>query len=245
MLKIAQEYELSKKYYLDWMDAEKRIVELSKENVARVEAMIRFNSSYAHSFSKEEVDSSPHYFVELRKCLIDKKRISDSEYRELIGKIVERLDKENSTRLNSDGRGIQTMTERICKYKKSDLVHYLKDPIGTDYKLLYALAEKTEPSGMSAKGNRRRGRRNPSFASKFCHYACFYLFEGMHEQDNYSIYDSVVKKALPRYMELYQLKKQSLDDYVDYQGVIDEIIRKSKSGISRNGFDHLLWYCYK
>ena len=125
------------------------------------------------------------------------------------------------------------------------MVRYLKDPVGTDYKLLNLLAEKTIPKGRSKKGNKRVGRYNLSFASKFCHYSCFYLFPGRKEQDNYSIYDSVLRKAIPQYAEYYGLKIRDLSDYCEYQRTIDEIIKKSNSKISRNGFDHLLWYCYK
>ena len=64
-------------------------------------------------------------------------------------------------------------------------------------------------------------------------------------KDNYSIYDSIVSKALPSYMERYGIEKKRITTYAEYQEAIDEAIKKSKSGISRNGFDHLLWYCYK
>lgn len=244
MNRITREFKLSQKYALE--TDEYGLIKLCKENVAHVEAMIRYNSSYRDAFDKNAEDSSAHHFVSLKAVLIDNKKASDAEYREIVHSVVRTIDRENSTHLSSDGNGIDTITDRICGIKrKADLVRYLRDPKGTDYKLLRSLETKTRPKGMSQKGNKRVGRRNTSFASKFCHYACYYLFEGEKEQDNYSIYDSVIKKALPRYMEVYGVAKQDLTDYVKYQRVIDEIISKSKSGISRNGFDHLIWYCYK
>ncbi|MCR5591277.1 MAG: hypothetical protein K6F73_07050 [Lachnospiraceae bacterium] len=244
MNKITREVKLSQKYALE--KDKHGLIKLTKENVAHVEAMIRYNSSYRKAFDKNAEDSSAHHFVSLKAVLIEKKKVSDTEYREIVHNVVRALDRENSTHLKADGDGINTITDRICGIKRqADLVRYLKDPKGTNYKLLRILETKTEPTGESQKGNKRVGRRNPSFASKFCHYACYYLFEGEKEQDNYSIYDSVIKKALPRYMEAYGVAKQDLTDYYTYQKVIDEIISKSKSGISRNGFDHLIWYCYK
>ncbi len=244
---ISEEKELSKRYYLSRVNKsdDSSLIKLSKGNVARVEAMIHFNSSYTKTFDKNAVDSSAHYFMELNDVLINKKKISNDDYRVLIKNVVKALDRENSTHLNSDRTGIDTMTDRICRIKKADLVRYLKNPVETNYKLLHTLAEKTTPAKKSKNNAKLVGRRNPSFASKFCHYACFFLFDGKKEQDNYSIYDSVIRKALPQYMEYYKVADRNLNDYIEYQRTIDEIIKKSKSGISRNGFDHLLWYCYK
>lgn len=86
-----------------------------------------------------------------------------------------------------------------------------------------------------------------AFATKFCHYVCFYVFEGQPEQDNFSIYDNVVAGILPYYAIKYKIdyKKVDFKKYSQYIGLVDEIIRRSGSNISRNGFDHLLWYYYK
>jgi len=92
-----------------------------------------------------------------------------------------------------DGVGRDEITARICDIPVEKLLNYLKNPHGTKYKLLDIIAKKT--------GATIRPRENKSFASKFCHYACFYLFEGMDEQDNYSIYDSILKNALPLYID--------------------------------------------
>ena len=90
-------------------------------------------------------------------------------------------------------------------------------------------------------------RHNISFASKFCHYLCFWLFENEPEADNYSIYDSFVRNKLPDYIEHYKIDRKgiNLDDYKDYRFIIIQILEKSGNKISRNGFDHLLWYYYK
>ena len=44
------------------------------------------------------------------------------------------------------------------------------------------------------------------------------------------------------------LKKENGNSHYkfsDFQKVVDEIIKASDSKISRNGFDHLLWYYFK
>jgi len=104
----------------------------------------------------------------------------------------------------------------------------------------------------------RGGRRNVSFASKFCHFSCFYIFKGEEAQDNFSIYDGVVARALPAYLDYYKEKlldkkidlktiKKKIKDksYKEYSNAIDDIIEASGSKISRNGFDHLVWYYFK
>ena len=249
MAKIDEELKASKKYYLEeekgfTVKDGRLLVKLSKDNVARVEAMIHHNSDYGSAFDVMNPVKSACKFQELKKVLEGTEVKSKKAYRELIEEVVASLDKENSTHLNTDGCGIKAISKRIADIEQDELVYLLKNPKETGYKLIEIIAKETKPVGQSDKGNPHRGRRNLSFASKFCHYACFYLFDGKH-RDNYSIYDSIVSKALPSYMERYGIEKKKFTTYAEYQEAIDEVIKKSRSGISRNGFDHLLWYCYK
>ena len=238
MNKIERELKLSKEYYLEYYE-NTDLIKLSTDNVARVEAMIHFNSSYDLEFEK--------YCKELSDVLLGKTKLNKDDYKELVAKTIITIDDENSTHLNSDGVGREQITERIMGLSKPELVRCLEDPVGTKYKLFKLIAKETVAEGKSSKGNARRSRTNPSFASKFCHYMCFYMFPGRREQDNYSIYDSIVRKAIPRYADYFGLdvKKKDMTDYIYYQGVIDKIIKVSDSKISRNGFDHILWYSYK
>ena len=249
MAKIDEELKASKKYYLEeekgfTVKDGRPLVKLSKDNVARVEAMIHHNSDYGSAFDVMNPVKSACKFKELKKVLKGKDFKTKNDYKKLIEEIVAALDKENSTHLNSDGCGIKVISKRIANIEQDELLHFLQCPKETDYRLISIIAKETKPIGESEKGNPHRGRKNLSFASKFCHYACFYIFNGKY-RDNYSIYDSIVSKALPSYMERYGIEKKKFTTYAEYQEAIDEVIRKSKSGISRNGFDHLLWYCYK
>lgn len=48
------------------------------------------------------------------------------------------------------------------------------------------------------------------------------------------------------YLEYYQIKdKFDLNDYRQYRQAVDKVRESSGNKISRNGFDHLLWYYHK
>lgn len=205
-------------------------------------------------------------------------------YDEILAGAIAAVDSENSTHLNSNGVGRMEMWIRLCSMNpaviKQDLrdgtlivfdklsaeirpIEKLSDRQGLNeaakakFKnhewLLEAINASNSPKAPPKGWN---PRTNISFASKFCHYACFYLFEGSNAQDNYSIYDNVLKKVLPGYLQHYKLsppsnqKNHSLhDEYTRYREAIDKIRDQAKTldgrTISRNGLDHLLWYYHK
>lgn len=220
------------------------LVELSLDNVVMVEAMIQNDSAYLKSADKKAIPqynkkgkiiyagSTAYWMSQLKEILVDKQ--NTNKFESVVAKAVCAVDRENSTHLNADGCGREEITQRIINETPKGLIEKLR---AADLGLIGIISAKTMA--------KTKARTNLSFASKFCHYACFYLFEGLPEQDNYSIYDNIVKKALPLYADYYKLTLRSLDDYSAYQKAIDEIIAKSNSGISRNGFDHLLWYYFK
>lgn len=243
MNQIQKELKLSQEKLLKTISDVPDLVELSIENVAIVEAMIQNDSAYIKSANKEAVPTrkkdgsvkyggSTAYWMTQLKDFLEQNSQAQFTYEEIISKAVEAVDRENRTHLNADKTGRKEITNRILNIK--NLENKLKN---ANLDLIETISAKT-----SAK---TRARVNLSFASKFCHYACFYLFEGLPEQDNYSIYDNVVKKVLQKYVNYYNLPTRDLDNYREYQKTIDEIITQSKSHISRNGFDHLLWYYFK
>ena len=238
--KIQKELKLAKNFELE-LDSNGELVVLSIENVAKVEAMIKTDSSYSTHSDEEDSESSAHLFKELSSEIENSHPSSTLEQtsKETIQKIVTTLDNENGTHLETDGVGREEIADRICKLTICDFLNYLKNT--EKLELFNLISKKTTYKN---KGNLKH-RTNPSFASKFCHYACFYLFKGLPEQDNYSIYDSVLRRALPKYAEKYEIKCSNLKNYRNYRKIIDEIIAKSNSNISRNGFDHLLWYYHK
>ncbi len=247
---LEEEYELAKKNYFLECD-EDGLVLFTRDNVAKVEAMIRTDSKYRNAYdstkgpSKTYNGSSAYWGKKLRQVLIEKKEKGNS-FEEAIRSFVIAIDRENSTHLNSDGYGVERVTKRILSMK-DHLVEYLKYPIKNHYQIIDWIAEDQNKTDDLE-------NRHFSFATKFCHFACLYLFDG-EERDNFSISDWVVKKALPRYIKKYlpQETDTSVDhwDYETFIGCIDRIREQLAKGknqgeaISRNGFDHLIWYYHK
>lgn len=249
---IQDELELAKKKMIEEVTFEgKTLARLTRHNVAIVEAMICNDSAYIHSADvsagprynkKNELEyggSSAYWMTLLKKVLLDNVPDSTYTYKEIIKGAVESVDRENSTHLNADKCGRQEITDRIYGFDRKGLIKCLKNPDYRDMELIREISEKTSAE--------RRARRNLSFASKFCHYACFYLFEGTGCQDNYPIYDGILKKVLPWYLDYFKIGRENYDpnDYKSYRTAVDDIREASKIEISRNGLDHLLWYYHK
>lgn len=254
------------------------LVAITQRNVAIVEAMIRNDSAYIRSNQanssiqykrgkvhstkptwKERVaedapnikygGSTAFWMDKLKNYLLFNNGDPLYSYEDVMYYTVSAIDRENSTHLNADGVGREEITERLLSIDKADLIVFLKTPnISTDsYKLISIISNTTNPTQADYKP-----RTNYSFATKFCHYACFYLFDGAPEQDNFSIFDNVLEKALLKYIKKYQLDYSvaNFKKYDKYLEAIEAVICESEQKghgdkVSRNGLDHLLWYYYK
>lgn len=248
---IQDELELAKGKMIEEVTFQgKRLAKLTRDNVAIVEAMIRNDSAYIHSIDVNAAPvctengavkyggSSAYWMTLLRRVLLCNRPDSTYTYEEIIKGAVESVDRENSTHLNADKCGRQEISERIYQFDQEEFVKCLKDPDYKDMKLFREISRITSAE--------QGARRNLSFASKFCHYACFYVFEGTKYQDNYSIYDGILKTVLPLYLGYFKVKRDyDLSDYKDYRLAVDAVREASGIEISRNGFDHLLWYYHK
>lgn len=258
---IEVENNLSNNYELEPDSDNQRLVALTRKNVAKVEAMIRNDSAYLRATNKggrptffqrgprigqvKYGGSSAFWMTRLKDALDPKMGISGTDYEEIIKGAVAAVDRENSTHLNADRQGREVVTRRILDIPREELKESLRNPDYDNMKLFTAILERTAEVG-------EHGRCNPSFASKFCHYACFYVFEGTEWQDNYSIFDNVLKKVLPLYLAKFKLKngtrnytQKDLKNYATYRDAIEALRGKSAEKISRNGLDHLLWYFHK
>lgn len=240
--KIEQEYKASLKYNLKCIPNNKELVQLTQENVALVEAMIRHDSDYSNSNDETNSTSSAHCLSKLSSVLFKGSTLSKNEYTKIVFECVSAIDRENSTHLNADGVGREEMTSRIVNIEKKRLLEYLQHPKKQQYELVKILSEKTHPTD-----SKMKARNNLSFASKFCHYACMYIFKNTEAQDNFSIFDNIVCTNMPKYAKYYNipLSKNYKKIYSEYIDIIDKIIKASGDKISRNGFDHLLWYFHK
>lgn len=241
------------------------LVQLTLDNVARVEAMIYTDSSYSRGGDDTAIPnprfkgSSAYWFNifqgKLDKISNDSKLDCIDNNENIIFNLVSAIDSENSTHLNAHPKGYTgidgrtEITNRIMGITKGDFTYYLSNPTTSEFKLYKILAEET-----------KAGRKNPSFASKFCHYSCMYLFkENDGRRDNYSIYDGILREVIPHYATRYKvnlseeyedaIKNKDINVYPLYWGIVGNIIEKAyeETGdkISRNGFDHLLWYYHK
>lgn len=246
-LKVEQ--ELKAKYLLATEEFDgMQIVKLTTDNVARVEAMIMTDSGYAKSGDinacptykkngEEDYSGSTAYWMNQLKNALERNIMTD--LRSIINHAVIAVDKENRTHINSDGVGREQLTNRILA--KAQSLKSILSNIDSGLKFIEKVAEIT--TGVDEE---HKARTNLSFASKFAHYACFYLFEEDDpRRDNFSIYDNVLNKALPIYIKKYNLDEYNPDSYLSYYKCIGDIINCSGEDLSRNGFDHLIWYYYK
>lgn len=184
-------------------------------------------------------------------------------YQYYIEAILRKINAENHTHTsNSD---ITAITQNICKDFPNidELLEALIEPLKDDcqYQLIRCIASEVNK------------RHNFSLATKFCHYLNFYIYFETGHADLYSIYDGVVNDNLHLYYNYYVLKEEKnlnqpiinykykyksndlkklsnlaaldflIDIYKTYQNIIAKIIQEC--GLSRNGFDHIVWYTNK
>ncbi len=230
-MSVTNEFNASQKYRINRIkNNNHNLVELNLDNVARVEAMI-----YENSYYKNNKPTSSKSLISI---------LNDQNYNQLIGHIVAAVDRENSTHLNSDKCGRKNVTDRLKKFTFQDIINLLKNKNGK-FELLEKIA-------FPPKGNDEKDHF--SYASKLCHSLCIELLKGTTCEDTYCKYDNVIAKVLPLYYKEYCGKIIKLSDYekqyskyIQYVDEIRQAAQKRFGGnlISRNGFDHLIWYSHK
>ena len=161
---------------------------LTENNVKRVNFLIANDSNY--SLLDDQYEDSISQTINK----FNKDRYTDDK--EEILKIVEVIDRQNSTHLSFTGMegddrngGRRIMAEFICKLTKTGFYDSLR---ASDPELVNLIAK-----------NAIKTRNTFSFASKLCTYMARALFKGEKEEDNYSIFDSVMCNALPYYAWAY------------------------------------------
>lgn len=238
---------------------------LTPRNVAFVEAIIKIDSTYRKAGDEKQEHTprycgSPAYWLVQLRELLSSANPKDDDFKSIIEGAVKALDTANSTHLNSDNVGLEQITTRICEYYKNN-PRKLKEDLKTREsakELFCKIAQKTVLSETQENSEKKyHARENFSFASKFCRNASYYLFEGEEQNDTFSIYDSVLAQAVRIYSLYYlgedctlEYKGQDAEtmwsEYCNYCDIIDKIREKcGEEQISRNGFDHILWYYFK
>lgn len=242
---IQQEQERASKYKSE-LDLEKDgdLVLLTPENAAKIGARILLNPRYEKTVDETNENSAMF-------CI---KQLKEGNFPYTKGNmetIIRRINSENSTRMSDDE--MEEIAKRIVENAstKEELITILKKK---DYSLIDEIAKTINTTTKDKKKERKRV--NFSFATKFYHYMSFYLFEGKKWQDFYSIYDNIVIHLLPDYAKYLKIKcdlkpfnknnaQKPSEYYEKYQALIGEILEKDGNKISRQAFDHIMWYYTK
>lgn len=207
---------------------------LTRDNVRRIDFLIEHDSKYNFNRIKELIQR--HKKTQINNEILE---------------IVKLIDVQNSTHQASQGKnggngGREKTADAICKIDD-----------------FYTRLEKGDPKLVNEIAKEAiEGRYTFSFASKYCTYVARYTFDGA-AADNYSIYDKIICNILPYYAWYYtgtgeynkkdsiakKFGKKDHGDYEGYRDLIDKIRDASKKRtdyhISREDFDHLLWYYFK
>ncbi|MBR6934834.1 MAG: hypothetical protein IKH41_05040 [Clostridia bacterium] len=220
----------SKKYVLEEKDNK---VVISKDNVAKVFAMMANSPQYKRAANIKKENSSSSYWFDQWK---DRELSKD----ELI-KLLTLLNAENST---------HTSNEDIDQIKKNILG--IKETLKT----------RLQNADLTLVQHIIDGCKNTplSFATKFCHYACIYMFED-DARDNFPIFDDIMRKNLGKYSNAWETGKTKgklkrnltpkeladsdsefgiSDFYKFYRDCIQTIA--DENNVSKTGVEQLIWY---
>lgn len=243
---------------------------LTRKNADFITAIIKLDSNYGKD---TDVNNKPHKTFDPIKSSngkecgstafwFDKMKNNGNFEKCLAGAIVA-IDRVNSTHLEASQNGRDIIRERIFQIcpTYSEMVTKLEQKLdGSDH----IIAKIAAP--IQAKRSKTSDRYNLSFASKFCAYAAKYL----GTQQQYVIYDKVIASNLPLYVDAYLCGKSDKDFYsCDFYSYKDKCIKKHQTvdilefyrkyshtietiidivksqGISKEEFDHIVWYCLK
>lgn len=238
------------------------VLALTERNVERIDFLIANDSKYRQSTSDDPIET----FCNKYPYFWCKNEAYDRPPEDLTKELVTIVDKANSTHQSSEGpnvkKGEHDGRGKTAKYIIDNCSNLGERLESGDPELVDEIA-------CSLLGEDDKERYTFSFASKFCTYVSRGLFPA---SDNYSIYDNVVRMALPYYACVYldeelpmrkgrcvkdpyskfgekEHRDESKWKYKEYAGLIKRIIdeNEKKTGyrISRKDFDHLLWYYFK
>ena len=222
---LKKEEEQKEKYMLATKDGK---VVISRDNVARVFAMMSNSPQYKKAENKEDKDSSAYWFAKWRK----NKTISEDD----LSSLLQCLNKENRARVSN---------EDLKQIKNSINIKSIKGKLEkADYSLIETVIKNCS-------------KIHFSFATKFCHYACLYLLDG-EARDNFPIFDGIINQSLGNYSTAWNEQKlaQNLCKNGTYEEIKEKMGLKSfyklyvnaiselaaSAGVSKTGVEQLIWY---
>ena len=255
----------------------------TKKNIEFLNGILRYDSSYSTSSDKNNPEYQNSYAGILEGKGEDFFNFSptaaSSEVDELgnpiddLYRVIVSIDNINSTHLSSEGNSNNSETSNEKRNKGRAKVAQEIRNLGGDYLKESLQAGNTEIIETIADSN-VGGKRNFSFATKFCSYVSIHALG----QDKYCIYDEILQQVLPYYAYMYidddtlykdlykTIKatkrnkdsrnestvssfKQEKDGYEKYRNIINKIIEGVKNKInvtiSYADFDHMVWYYFK
>ena len=203
-------------------DATKNLILINEHNGDEIEKVIEADKDYI-PFAKYIFN----YLVKSYQTQMDKDKLIA---------IIREIDRDNST--------------NIWRYKKSrekifKAVDFIVEPKHNFYERL-KVGDKTLPDQINA----YVGSGMPSLSSKICKYLAEYIYGN----DAYYINDSYVRALAlfyyeyyfgcphPKYKRIYDINNLSYEELFD---LLEEIRFKTCSNLTRNKFDHIIWYSYK
>ena len=259
-----------------------KIPKFTKKNLALINTFLKYNSSYSAAENADEgsyaqilKDNTETFFCFEKPADADEKTNKDDidengKIKTKLYRVIESIDKINSTHLASEGGGKRNENEP----KKNKGRVYTEEVIRNIDNIKERLME-GDPQIVFEIASAVGTKYNFSFATKFCTYVSELALE---RPDLYCIYDDVVQAILPIYIYYYvgtekakeyykvvnkskpelrriestvsQLKSKDKENgYAEYRDLIDEIIKgiKEKDGleVTYSEFDHILWYYFK
>lgn len=291
---MKNENTILKDYYVFDVD-KNNCPDFTYKNILLLNALIKYNSSYSVASDENNPEHNNSYagileelkdkFFEfsdydaLKQIIPEKdteaiKKSDEVDERgrekDTLYKVVESIDRINSTHLVSEGPKHQGA--HMGRYKTAKAIRKIDDIkerlSNGDTNIIEKIASASD------------GKYNFSFATKFCAYVSRHALN----QDNYCIYDEVVQSILPYFINKYISDKEMLkkyckvvnrnneekryitstvcnlkereytsnefeNGYAEYKNIIDEIIkgieREDGIKVTYEQFDHMLWYYFK
>lgn len=228
---LEQEEKAAIHYMLEEKDGK---VILSSKNAAKVFAMMANTPRYKTAARTRDKRSSAYWFDQWKT----NGTLSENE----LFTLLKRLNAENSTRVSDSDLAVIKNNIIRQRYK---LITDLKN---ADYALIDIITQDCEKIPFS-------------FATKFCHYACLYMFDGA-ARDNFPIFDDIIRTHLGKYSEDWNTKRDDDSNrklirnqtpkelaqtagglgrfYRFYVDVISDLAEKHQ--ISKTGVEQLIWF---
>jgi len=234
----------------------------TQNNIKLINTFLKYDSKYSSAENESNINYNSSYagiLKSLKSDFFNFKRyedyINEKDYVEndVLYKVIESIDKINSTHLASEGRKGGNKGRIKTAIGISKIINLKKLLNSGDANLVQTIATFATTNKIS-------------FASKFCHYVCRFALDN---ENLYCVYDSVVQSILPYYLYKYNVHEfkqtyitkrtknnvSTLDDnkdnntYAKYRNYIDKLIinlkKETNIKITYSVLDHLLWYFFK